>query len=107
MTLVEGESTGRSLYLNALKGGAQALGGGIGAIEAGRRADIVVLNADHPDLAGASGDMVLDVYVFSAGRGLIDRVMAGGVPVVVAGRHRARDQIARKYRETVARLARS
>ena len=87
--------------------GAQALGGGIGAIEAGRRADIVVLNADHPDLAGASGDMVLDVYVFSAGRGLIDRVMAGGVPAVVAGRHRARDQIARKYRETVARLARS
>ncbi len=107
MTLVEGESTGRSLYLNALKGGAQALGGGIGAIETGRRADIVVLNADHPDLAGASGDMVLDVYVFSAGRGLIDRVMAGGVPVVVAGRHRARDLIAAKYRETVARLARS
>ena len=107
MTLVEGESTGLSLYTNALKGGAQALGGGIGAIEAGRRADIVVLNPEHPDLAGASGDMVLDVYIFSVGRALIDRVIAGGNTVVSGGRHHARDAIARKYRDTVARLARS
>ncbi len=107
MTTLEGQSTGRSLYESALKGGAQALGGGIGAIEAGCRADIVVLKADHPDLAGAHGDMVLDVYVFSAGRGLIDRVIAGGVPVVEGGRHRAGEKIAEKYRKTVARLARS
>ena len=107
MTVVEGQSTGLSLYTNALQGGAQALGGGIGAIEAGGRADIVVLNAEHPDLAGATGDMVLDVYVFSAGFGLIDRVISGGNMVVTGGRHHARDAIARKYRETVARLARS
>ena len=107
MTTVEGQSTGRSLYDNALKGGAQALGGGIGAIEAGCRADVVILNSNHPDLAGAHGDMVLDVYVFSAGAGLIDRVMAGGVSVVEGGRHRAHDAIAAKYRKTVARLAQS
>ncbi len=107
MTTVEGQSTGRSLYENALKGGAQALGDRIGAIEAGCRADVVVLNSDHPDLAGAHGDMVLDVYVFSGGRGLIDRVIAGGVPVVEGGRHRGREKIAEKYRRTVARLAAS
>jgi formiminoglutamate deiminase len=107
MTMVEGQSTGRSLYENALKGGAQALGGSLGAIEVGCRADIVILNSSHPDLAGATGDRVLDVYVFSAGAGLIDTVISGGVSVVQGGRHRERDRIAEKYRKTVARLAQS
>ena len=107
MTRTEGESTGRSLYTRALAGGAQALAQPIGAIAAGHRADIVVLDADHPDLAGASGDMILDVFVFSAGRGLIRTVLTGGRVVVQDGRHHAREPIARKYRETVARLART
>jgi formiminoglutamate deiminase len=106
MTVTEGESTGRSLYTRALAGGAQALGQPIGAIAPGHRADFVVLNADHPDLAGASGDdMVLDILIFSTGRGLIRTVLAGGKPLVSAGRHHARDAIAQKYRDTVARLA--
>jgi formiminoglutamate deiminase len=105
MTTVEGESTGRSLYTHALAGGAQALAQPIGALAPGHRADIVVWDADHPDLAGASGDMVLDVLVFSAGRELIKTVLASGRPVVENGRHHARDRIARAYRETVARLA--
>jgi hypothetical protein len=50
---------------------------------------------------------VLDVYVFSAGAGLIDTVISGGVSVVQGGRHRERDRIAEKYRKTVARLAQS
>ncbi len=107
MTTTEGQSTGRSLYDDALRGGAQALGAGVGAIEAGCRADVIVLDSNHPDLAGASADMVLDVYVFSAGSGLVDRVFSGGVPVVAGGRHRARDEVAERYRKTVARLARS
>jgi formimidoylglutamate deiminase len=106
MTMSEGESTGRSLYTRALAGGAQALGQPIGAIEAGRRADIVVLDADHPDLAGVTrDDMVLDIFIFSAGRGLIRTVIAGGRPVVDQGRHRAREAIAQAYRRAVARLA--
>jgi formiminoglutamate deiminase len=105
MTMTEGESTGRSLYTRALSGGAQALGQPIGALAPGHRADIVVLDAEHPDLAGATGDMALDVLVFSTGRGLIRTVIAGGKPVVRDGRHRAREAIARTYRETVSRLA--
>jgi cytosine/adenosine deaminase-related metal-dependent hydrolase len=49
--------------------------------------------------------MALDVLVFSTGRGLIRTVIAGGKPVVRDGRHRAREAIARTYRETVSRLA--
>ncbi|WP_086087118.1 formimidoylglutamate deiminase [Pseudorhodoplanes sinuspersici] len=105
MTQLEGQSTGRCLYTTALAGGAQALGRKIGALAPGRRADIVILNADHPDLAGARDDMVLDVYVFSAGRSLVNKVMAGGVDVVSDGRHRAREAIARRYRQVVSRLS--
>ncbi|MFZ5691041.1 MAG: formimidoylglutamate deiminase [Pseudomonadota bacterium] len=106
MTMKEGESTGRSLYMRALAGGAQALGQPIGALAPGYRADIVVLDADHPDLAGAtSDDMRLDIFIFSAGRSLIRTVIASGKPVVEQGRHFARDTIAQSYRSTVARLA--
>jgi cytosine/adenosine deaminase-related metal-dependent hydrolase len=105
MTTTEGQSTGRALYENAARGGAQALGNLVGAINVGCRADIVVLNSRHPDLAGATGDTALDVYAFSAGSRLIDRVFAGGELVVESGRHRAHDEIGARYRETVSRLS--
>jgi formiminoglutamate deiminase len=104
MTLHEGQSTGRMLYDGALAGGAQAMGRRIGAFEAGRRADIVVLDATQADLAGAAADTVLDLYVFSAGRALIDTVFAGGKAVVRGGRHHARETIARRYRQALSRL---
>ena len=46
--------------------GTQALGRRIGSIGPGRRADIVVLDVDHPDMAGSRGDLWLDQYVFVA-----------------------------------------
>ncbi len=106
MTTIEGQSTGRSLYDAALAGGTQALGRKIGALAQGYRADIVVLDAEHPDLAGVRGDdMILDIYIFSAGRALIDRTIVGGVDVVKEGRHRSREAITRRYRQVVSRLS--
>jgi formiminoglutamate deiminase len=100
----EGDSTGSQLYSGALAGGAQALGRRIGAIEAGKRADIVVLDADHPDLADGQYTW-LDAYVFVAGRALIKTVMVGGETVVSDGHHKHRDAITARYRKVVARLA--
>ena len=99
----EGESTGTRIYAEACKGGAQALGRNIGAIEAGKRADIVVLDAAHPDVT--SVETTLDAYVFSAGKALIGSVMVGGKTVVSAGRHAQHDGITARYRKTVARLS--
>ncbi len=107
MTESEGDSTGRSLYTRALAGGAQALAQPIGALAPGHRADIVVLDQNHSDLAGASGDMVFDVLVFSAGRGLIRDVIASGRTIVRDGCHYARDSVSAKYRATVSRLAKA
>jgi formimidoylglutamate deiminase len=101
----EGQSVARRLYEQALNGGAQALGRAIGSIEAGRRADIVVLDADHPDLAGSRHDLWLDKYVFVAGPKLVKTVLVGGTKVVADGAHHARDAIAKRYRAVVARLA--
>ncbi|MBJ6125837.1 formimidoylglutamate deiminase [Microvirga splendida] len=100
----EGQSTGRSLYETALTGGAQALGRRIGAIAEGHRADFVVLDADHPDLAAVSGDRWLDAYVFVAGRAAIDTVFVAGKPVVRNGRHVSRDTIRARYVQAMARI---
>ena len=45
-------STGRALFDEALRGGAQALGAGPAGIAAGDAADLVSLDAAHPTLAG-------------------------------------------------------
>lgn len=100
----EGQSTGRSLYERALTGGAQALGRRIGAIAAGHRADLVVLDASHPDLAAVSGDRWLDSYVFVAGKAAIDTVLVAGDAVVTNGRHVKRDAIRARYACAMARI---
>jgi formiminoglutamate deiminase len=100
-----GQSTGRRLYDAALAGGAQALGRHIGLLEPGRRADIVVLAADHPDLAGRSGDLWLDAYLFAGGRRMVRTVLVGGDTVVKDGQHRAHPAIIERYRAVASRLA--
>ncbi|MBD2750264.1 formimidoylglutamate deiminase [Microvirga sp. BT688] len=100
----EGQSTGRSLYEKALAGGAQALGRRIGVIAEGHRANFVVLDADHPDLAAVSGDRWLDSYVFVTGKVAIDTVFVAGKPVVRSGRHVNRDAIRTRYAKAMARI---
>ncbi|RAI43625.1 formimidoylglutamate deiminase [Rhodoplanes roseus] len=108
MATAEGESTGRRLLSEALSGGAQALAQPLGAIAVGKRADLVVLDTTHPDLACVSGDRaidrLIDLWLFVAGRDAVKTVMAGGSLVVEAGRHRARDAITARYVATLARI---
>jgi formimidoylglutamate deiminase len=101
----ESDSVARRLYEGALAGGAQALGRRIGAIAPGRRADIVVLDADHPDLSGCRGNLWLDKYVFVAGRRLVRTVVVGGERIVENGVHHSHAAIADRYRKVVTRLA--
>ncbi len=104
LALREGQSTGHALYEGALAGGAQAVGRRVGAIAAGCRADIVVLDAAHPDLAASSPDDWISIYIFTAGGGAINSVFVGGRRVVTEGRHYRRDAIAARYARTMARI---
>ncbi|MBB5705980.1 formimidoylglutamate deiminase [Sphingopyxis panaciterrulae] len=99
----EGRSTGTDLYAAAVEGGGAALGAPAG-LTVGASADIVSLDRDHPSLAGRDGDLLLDAFVFAAGRGAVDGVWRRGDRLVAAGRHRAREAVAARYAATLARL---
>ncbi len=98
---------GSGLWARAARGGAQALAQPVGAIEAGRRADLVVLNDDDPALAGQAADDVLDAAIFGPARAPVRDVMAGGKWIVRAGRHIAEEAVFDRYRAALARLTAS
>ncbi|OKO86789.1 N-formimino-L-glutamate deiminase [Bradyrhizobium sp. NAS80.1] len=104
MTTEAGESTGHRLFTAALAGGAQALGRPIGALAAGQRADIVVLDSEHTSFSTVAREHWLDSWIFVPGRPAVDSVFTGGVKVVEGGRHLQRDAIAARYRVTLEKL---
>jgi formimidoylglutamate deiminase len=97
-------SVGTTLWREAAAGGAQALGRPMGRIAFGARADFVVLDPDHINLVGRSGDRLLDAFVFAGGGQMVKHVMVGGRWVVRDGRHPDEASIAARYREVQKRL---
>ena len=97
-------STGRVLFEGAAQGGAEAAGRASGAIAAGLWADLLALDLSGPDLMDAGGDTILDTWIFARDDRLVTDLWSAGRPLVAAGRHRARDQITRRYAATVSRL---
>lgn len=68
--------------------------------------DEVLLDPDAPALVGATAQDVADRWIFSGNRNLVKEVRVAGDIVVGEGRHRDRDAIATRYRETMGRLLR-
>jgi formimidoylglutamate deiminase len=102
--VMPGGSTGRRIFEAALTGGAQAMGRSLGRIDAGARADFVVLDADHPAMVGKSGDFWLDGWIFAGGNAVVRETWVGGKRLVAEGRHAQRDAVRRRFRATVERL---
>lgn len=96
-------STGRVLLESAWAGGAQACGRALGRLEVGYRADIVVLDADHPSLVGREGDDVLDSWIFSGDETPVRDVIVGGRWVVRDGHHVEETEIASAFRKVARR----
>jgi len=96
-------STGATLFQGAVSGGARALGAP-GHLEAGRPADIVSLDANHPNLIARHGDDILDSHIFAGSLGAVDGVWRYGRKWVTGGRHKDRDAIVAAYRRTFERL---
>ncbi len=99
-----GKSAGRRLFEAALSGGALAAGRQCGKIEVGAWADLFSLRADGLELAGRTGDEILDAFVFSGGDRQIDDVWSAGRRVVRNGRHIGRDGIEANFKRTMKEL---
>jgi formimidoylglutamate deiminase len=78
---------GTRLWRDAALSGARALGQAVGRIAVGCRADWLVLDAEHPSMAGASTDTALDRLLFAGADKAIRDVMVGGQWVVKGGSH--------------------
>ncbi len=94
---------GTALWSDALSGGAKATGRPVGRLAPGFRADLVVLDRDHPSLYGRGGDLLLNSHVFGPGSAVRD-VMVGGGWKVRDGHHAAEGPVERAYRRSIARL---
>ena len=100
----EGASVGQTLWRAALRGGAQAAGLPIGALQPGHRADLLVLDDGSPLLAARDESSVLDSFIFAGNTPLVRDVMCGGRWVVRDFHHAEEERIAQRYRDTVRRL---
>ena len=101
---VEDPHVGQELFRRALAGGAQAAGASRFGLVPGAPADLVVLDAEDPMLAGHGPATLLDALLFSGYRVPIERVMVHGEWKVVGGRHVDRTRTARDFAAALARL---
>jgi len=97
-------SVGTNLWREAASGGAQALGREMGAIAPGLRADLVVLDDTHIDLADRHGEALMDAFIFNSGSCAVKNVMVSGKWVVREGRHRDEAEIEARFRKVQEQL---
>ncbi|NRP69901.1 8-oxoguanine deaminase [Ensifer psoraleae] len=99
-----GASVGRSIFEAVLAGGAQAAGVDLTGIKAGAPADLVVLNGDNPYIAAASGNQILDRWLFALGGETVRDVMVAGQWKIRNGRHDREDDIDRAFARVLTKL---
>ncbi len=99
-------NVGDYLWQGALAGGAQAAGRALGSLATGKRADLLVLDDEHPNLADIAPDDILGSFVFCGNDNLVRDVLVGGRWVVRDARHFDQAAVAARYRQTLSALRR-
>jgi formimidoylglutamate deiminase len=97
-------SVGESLLQGAVAGGAQALGFGEAGICVGARADLLVLDDQHPVLYGKKGAALVDSWIFACNDSPVKDVMVGGQWRVRDGIHPQQEDVAQRYRQALDSL---
>lgn len=99
-----GASVGHTIFDAALKGGAQAVGHKAAGIAVGARADFVVLDGSNPYIAAASGNQILDRWLFALGGETVRDVMVAGQWKIRNGRHDREEDIDRAFARVLMKL---
>ncbi|MDU8925851.1 formimidoylglutamate deiminase [Alisedimentitalea sp. MJ-SS2] len=103
--LADERSTGRVLFEEVARGGAQAAARGSGGLAVGQVADILGVESDNEFLCGRGGDAALDTLIFGGrGRECIREVWSAGRHVVKGGRHLTRGAIVQRFRGVMDEL---
>ena len=93
------------LWLEAVAGGARASARPVAGLAVGQRADFVVLDGNHPTLAGLDGPRALATHVFAGhGHETLAEVRTGGTCRVQHGVHPQQAEAGRQFAEARARL---
>lgn len=96
--------SGRLLFDTALAGGERASAQGGGALVAGRRADLVMLDADSHGLLGHGPQTVLDAWILGGTQNPVRDVMVAGKWVIRDGHHPLAEDIRETWKRTAATL---
>lgn len=93
------------LFAQAVAGGAAASGQPLGGLAKGQRADFVVLDGEHVNLAGRGAGQLLSALVFGEhGDNPVRDVHVAGRQVVRDGHHALQDTARLAYRQALAHL---
>jgi len=98
---------GTRLWRDAALNGARALGQPVGSIAVGCRADWLVLDAQHPSMAGVAADAVLDRLLFAGADQAIRDVLVDGQWVVKGRCHSADEQLRAEFGRIMSGLSAS
>lgn len=98
-------SLGEALFIQAVRGGAQALDRDAGRIETGRLADLVALDTTRPDLAALPPERIMDGLVFACESLPLTDLWSAGRHRVRGGIHVAREAITRRWLRAVSALS--
>jgi formimidoylglutamate deiminase len=98
------KSTGRRMFDAIVAGGAQATQRATGQIAPGLWADLMTLDDQSVDLAGRSGDTLLDAWIFAGDDRMVRDVWSAGRHMVKSGEHRHKARITAAYARVLADL---
>lgn len=97
-------STGKTIYLAAAKGGAQALARNAGSIAVAQLADLVAIDSTAPSLCALEKHQLFDGLVFAAKDSVVTDGWSAGRHNIQQGQHIARETIITAYRKAMAKL---
>jgi formiminoglutamate deiminase len=98
-------STGRVLFEETVKGGAQAGKRNSGAIKVGMLADLMGIETDNQWLCNRQGDATLDCLIFTGyNQSCISDVWSAGRHVVKDSRHAGQSAIIQNFKKTISEL---